>query len=100
MTNIFEQAARDKKVRQLVAHFDSWVREATLNPHRDAAAVAEALMNMKAQSWAQHAIVCGVRPPSAETIAAVVVVYRERARNQGDASVLAPVKAQVARVAS
>lgn len=80
--NQFEQLARARKVRRLVAHFDQWIKQAGHDPLTDAQMVADAIHRMTDPIWTQHLVVCGYNPkrkPSRETRNEVIAVYLDRA---------------------
>ena len=81
MANQFEQAARAKKVARLVAHFDQWITDAGHDPRQNAKLVADTLYRMSVEFWMQHAITCGLKPPSETTREEVIAVYLDRAAN-------------------
>jgi hypothetical protein len=80
-SNAFEQAARAKKVARLVAHFDQWITDAGHDPRANAKLVADTLFRMSGEFWTQHAITCGLKPPSDTTREEVIAVYLDRAAN-------------------
>jgi hypothetical protein len=80
--NIFEQAARARKVRAFVRHFDRRIRSTGKHPFVDAAEFAMRLRDsIGVEEWKHHAIQAGQRPPSPDTIAAVISVYEERSES-------------------
>ena len=78
--NVFEQAARAKKVAALVAYFDEFLTAAGLDPHSDALNMTQTLEAMKPRIWDSHAIVgAGLsRGPSETTRREVIAVYQGR----------------------
>jgi len=76
--NVFEEAARAKKVRAFTEYFDHWLSELGLDTDKEAAAMVEALGHMLPSAWRQHAIACGQREPSSETRAAIIEIYVAR----------------------
>lgn len=78
--NQFEQLARARKVRRLVAHFDQWIKQAGHDPLTNAQMVADALHRMTSQTWKNHLMVCGYKPKySQATRDEVIAVYLDRA---------------------
>jgi hypothetical protein len=78
--NHHERRARAAKVQLLVAEIDRGAEAGGLDPHTDAGAVVALLSDTWASpQWARLAVCLGKRPPSAETIKAVIAVYAARA---------------------
>lgn len=80
-TNPYERIGRLNKVHHLVNAIDQLARATGgwIDAHGDAHGIANVLRGWTAEQWACCAVLAGCRPPSAETRAAVVAVYRERA---------------------
>jgi len=77
--NPFEQVARERKIGRLVEQIDLELSAVGVDPRRDSSVVLPGLLKWEPSDWAKLAALAAVRPPSPETIAAVVEVYRRRA---------------------
>ncbi len=76
----FADAARAKKVLALVRHFDRLFIAVGRCPYREADALAEMLReSISEDDWKRHAVIAGVKPPSADSVAMVIHEYEERA---------------------
>lgn len=74
-----EALARLRKVNALVARIDQTCVHVGLHPHHDARAILATVRIWPASHWASLAIAAGKRPPSEETIRAILDVYQSRA---------------------
>lgn len=80
--NPHAHSARLAKVRRLTDCIDRNLTSGTggfVDAHADAHGIAVALRKWTASEWAQLAVIAGCRPPSTETVEAVIAVYEQRA---------------------
>lgn len=77
------RAARAEKVRKITEAVDA---QARMKPHAPTTpqAISDWLAGIDMHTWSVFARQIGVRPPSAETISDVLVIYRARAMHQAE----------------
>jgi len=77
--NPFEQNARAEKVRKLVEYIDTRAIRAKLDPHRDAAFIADMLETAGPSAWSTYAAGAKTAMPGPESIRQIVEHFRRRA---------------------
>jgi hypothetical protein len=76
--NPHEKLARERKVNALIERIDDVAAFSGVDPRLDGFAIADMLEGWNDQNWVALADQATVKPPGAETKAAVIAAYRAR----------------------
>jgi hypothetical protein len=80
MVNGFKLAAQRKKALAIVGAIDAVALSKGINPHDQSGRILLAMLDWPESAWLSAAKMANVNPPSAETKALVVDVFRGRAK--------------------